>query len=78
MAKKFLIPSAKNESLSSCDHCLAKNNIGFPLVADLRIKLELVHSIVYGPMDMETLGENRYFITFIDDILRRYGFIFLY
>ena len=34
-------------------------------------KLELVHSDVYGLMDMETLRGNKYFFTFIDDPTRK-------
>lgn len=37
--------------------------------------LDLVHSDICGPMQVESIGKNRYFITFIDDKTRR---IFLY
>ena len=30
-------------------------------------KLELIHSDVYGPMQTNSLGGKRYFVTFIDD-----------
>lgn len=32
--------------------------------------LELVHSDVYGPMQVTTIGGNKYFLTFIDDHTR--------
>ena len=30
-------------------------------------KLELIHSDVCGPLQVESIGESRYFITFVDD-----------
>ncbi len=30
-------------------------------------KLQLVHSNVYGPVQTESIGGQRYFVTFIDD-----------
>ena len=40
-------------------------------------KLELVHSDVYGPMDMETLRGSKYFSPLLMILLGRYGFICL-
>ena len=34
-------------------------------------KLELVYSDVCGPMDVETLEGNKYFVTFIDDATKK-------
>jgi hypothetical protein len=31
--------------------------------------LEVVHSDVCGPFDVNSLGGNRYFITFVDDYM---------
>ena len=33
--------------------------------------LELVYSDVCGPFEVESLGGNRYFVTFIDDASRK-------
>ena len=38
--------------------------------------LEIIHTDVCGPMNIEAHGGYRYFLTFIDD-LGRYGYIFL-
>ena len=38
--------------------------------------LEIVHTDVCGPMNVEVRGEYRYFLTFTDD-LSRYGYIYL-
>ena len=74
LARKFLIPLAKNESLSSCDYCLIgkQHRISFSSKSKNKLeKLELVCSNVCGSMDLETFGGNRYFITFIDDATRK-------
>ena len=73
LARNFLIPLAKNESLSSCDHCLVgkQHKVSFNSRYKKLKKLELVHSNVCGPMDVETLGGNKHFITFIDDATRK-------
>ena len=73
LARKSLIPLAKNESLSSCDHCLVgkQHRVSFGRKSKKLEKLELVYSDVCGPMDVETLEGNRYFVTFIDDATRK-------
>ena len=38
--------------------------------------LSLVHTDIYGPMNMSTRGGYNYFIIFTDD-LSRYGYIYL-
>lgn len=34
-------------------------------------KLEIIYSNVYGPIVPETLGGNKYFVTFVDDFSRK-------
>ena len=38
--------------------------------------MEIIHTDVCGPMNIEARGGYRYFLTFIDD-LSRYGYIYL-
>ena len=79
LARKSLIPLAKNESLFSCDHCLIgkQHRVSFSNISKEKLeKLELVYSNVCGLMDVKTLRGNKYFVTFIDDATRRYGFIY--
>ena len=38
--------------------------------------MEIIHTDVCGPMNIEACGEYCYFLTFTDD-LRRYGYIYL-
>ena len=63
LARKFLIPLAKNESLSSCDHSLVRKqrSVSFSSISKKNLKkLELVCSDVSGPMEMETLRGNKH------------------
>ena len=34
-------------------------------------KLELVHTDVWGPASVESIGNSRYYVTFIDDSTRK-------
>ena len=38
--------------------------------------LQLVHSVVYGPLSVRARGGYEYFVTFIDDY-SRYGYVYL-
>ena len=51
LVRKFLIPLAKNEFVSSCDHCLVgkQHRVSFSSKSKKKFeKLELVHSDVCG------------------------------
>ena len=70
LATKFLIPLAKNEFLSFGDQCLVRkqHRVSFNNRSRKKLdNLELVYSDVCGPIDVETLGGNIYFVAFIDD-----------
>lgn len=74
LAGKTLIPVDTTISLDPCDHCLAgkQHRASFSRKSTRRQgKLELVHSDVCGPIEVESLGGNRYFVTFIDDATRK-------
>ena len=70
LAKKSLIPFAKGTSLNPCNFCLLgkqyRVSFNIPSTRKLNV-LDLVYSNVCGPIDVETLGDNKYFVTFIDD-----------
>ena len=61
----------KITELSFCEGCLAGKMCQkpFPTVAEIRSKrkLQLVHSDVCGPMQTQSIGGAKYFVTFIDD-----------
>ena len=61
----------KNESLRDCIDCAKgkQTRSPFPKVSARRAEelFELIHSDVCGPMPHPSLGNGRYFVTFIDD-----------
>ena len=64
----------KITELSFCEGCLAGKMCRkpFPTVGEIRSthKLQLVHSDVCGPMQIQSIGGAKYFLTFIDDYTR--------
>ena len=80
MAKKSLIPFAKGTSLNPCEFCLfgKQHRVSFNIPSTRKPNvLDLVYSDVYGPIDVETLGGNKYFVTFIDDASQKVWFYVL-
>ena len=79
LAKKSLIPFAKGTILSPCDNCLFGKHHRVSFYTSGKKKdnlLELVYSDVCGPIKVESLGGNKYFLTFIDDASCKCGYIF--
>jgi hypothetical protein len=63
-----------------CEHCIygKQNWVRFPSGAT-REKgiLELIHSDVFGPVPVPSLGKFVYYVSFIDDFLRNTWIYFL-
>ena len=63
---------AKEKSSNACDYCLfGKQHREVSFQKNSTRKLELVYSDVCGPMEVDSLGGNKYFITFTNDALRK-------
>ena len=69
----------KNFDLDFCENCIYGKH---KRVRFLRVgkekkskKLELVHTNVWGPTQVSSLGGSRYYVTFIDDATRKHGLI---
>lgn len=80
LRKKKLINVDKNAALGLCNHCLfgKQHRVSFNFTSTKRSELlSLVHSDVCGPMEVESLGGSRYFMTFIDDASRKVCVYFL-
>ena len=70
LVKQSLIPMAKDKSSNSCDYCLfgKQHKATFQKNSTRKFeKLELVYFDVCEPMEVDSLGGNKYFVTFIDD-----------
>ena len=67
------------ESLDACEPCLMGKMTKTPFSGTMERAtdlLEIVHTNVCGPMNIEARGGYHYFLTFTDD-LSRYGYIYL-
>ena len=64
--------------LPICEHCLAGKAIRLPFGKVKRVtsKLQLIHSDIYGLMNVKARHDANYFIIFIDDFTR-FGHIYL-
>lgn len=63
----------EEKKLETCDVCLQgkMSVLPFPKKSErCTTKLELIHTDVWGPSRIESLGRARYFVTFIDDSTR--------
>ena len=77
--KEGPLKELKVRSLPVCESCLEgqKTKRSFSTKGE-RVKepLELIHSDVCGPLNVQARGGYEYFVTFIDDY-SRYGYIYL-
>ena len=74
-----LLESLDYESLGTCEPCLMGKMTKTPFSGSMERAtdlLEIIHTDVCGPMNVEAPGGYRYFLTFTDD-LSRYGYIYL-
>ncbi|CAH9135249.1 unnamed protein product [Cuscuta epithymum] len=74
LAKKEVISMGKGVALDPCEHCLfgKQHKVSFSSTRKNHSELlSLVHSDVCGPIEEESLGGSRYFVTFIDDASRK-------
>ena len=72
-----LLESLDYESFDSCEPCLMGKMTKTPFSRTMERAndlLEIIHTILCGPMSVEAHGGYCYFMTFIDD-LSRYGYI---
>ena len=74
LAKQTLIPMAKDKLSNPCDYCLfgKQHKASFLKNSTRKIeKLELVYYDVCRPIEVDLLGGNKYFVTFIDNASRK-------
>jgi len=74
-----LLESLDYESFDTCEPCLMGKMTKTPFSGTMERAtnlLEIIHTDVCGPMNVEARGGYRCFLTFRDD-LSRYGYIYL-
>ncbi|KAJ0436933.1 putative RNA-directed DNA polymerase [Helianthus annuus] len=81
LAQKGKFPDLKKVETELCESCVLGKQKRVTFVKTGRTpkaqKLELVHSDVYGPTSVSSLGGSRYYVTFIDDSTRKVWVYFL-
>ena len=79
---KGMVEGMSNNSLDFdfCENCVCgkQNRVSYPF-GSKRAKqiLELMHSDVFGPMKVPSLGKSVYYVSFIDDFSRNIRIYFL-
>nr|GFD31001.1 retrovirus-related Pol polyprotein from transposon TNT 1-94 [Tanacetum cinerariifolium] len=75
LSKMNVLSGVHDINLKKCSHCLAGKQTRRAFKSRLSFRMEnildLVHSNICGPMKTKTLGGCSYFVTFIDDHLRK-------
>lgn len=74
LVKQGLLKGAKTGKHGFCEHCVLgkQTRVKFgTAVHNTKGILDYVHTDVWGPSKNESLGGNRWFVTFIDDFSRR-------
>ena len=74
-----LLESLDYESVDACEPCLMGKMTKTPFSGTMEQAtdlLEIIHTDVYGPMNIEARSGYHYFLTLTDD-LSRYGYIYL-
>jgi hypothetical protein len=73
--KRNLLPNLKQIDLDFCEHCVygKQKRVRFLKVGKEKKneRLELVHTYVWGPAQVSSLGGSHYYVTFIDDATRK-------
>ena len=79
MIKDGILGPLENESLPLCESCLEGKMTKRPFSAKgvrATVPLDLVHTDVYGPINVQVRGGYKYFITFTNDY-SRYVYVYL-
>jgi hypothetical protein len=73
--KRNLFPDFKQIDLDFCEHCVygKQKRVRFLKVGKEKKneRLEIVHTDVWGPAQVSSLGGSHYYVTFIDDATRK-------
>ena len=78
LAREGLLGPLAKVELPICEHCIVEKSIRKPFwkVVRATIPLQLIHSDIYGPMNVRAKHGAFYFITFIDDFTI-YAYVYL-
>ena len=81
LASKGKLPDLKSVDVGLCEDCIYGKHKRVSFSKSARTskakKLQLVHSDVWGSVLVRSLGGSRYYVTFIDDSIRKIWVYFL-
>jgi len=81
LASNEKLPNLKHVQIGLCEDCVygKQKRVSFSKAGRTpkKEKLELVHTDVWGPAPVNSLGGSRYYVTFIDDSTRKVWVYFL-
>jgi 5'-3' exoribonuclease 2 len=81
MQSRGKLPGLKSVEVDLCESCILgkQKRVNFKKArrAPAKEKLELVHTDVWGPASVSSIGGKQYFVTFIDDHSRKVWVYFL-
>jgi hypothetical protein len=81
MQSRGKLPGLKSVEVDFCESCILgkQKRVSFKKAgrAPAKEKLELVHTDVWGPASVSSIGGKQYFVTFIDDHSRKVWVYFL-
>ena len=78
LVKNEILPNLDFTNLNVCVDCIKGKQTKYTKKGATRSTqlLEIIHTDICGPFDVNSLNKEKYFITFIDDF-SRYGFVYL-
>ena len=78
LVAKGALEGLKSVDMGLCESCVMgkQKRVSFTKTPrePKRVWLEMVHTDVWGPSPVSSLGGSRFYVTFIDDSAGRYGF----
>ncbi|GKF07134.1 retrovirus-related pol polyprotein from transposon TNT 1-94, partial [Tanacetum coccineum] len=81
LASKGRIPDLQKAVVGFCEPCVLgkQKKVRFVKSGNTRKlqRLELVHTDIYGPIFVASIGESRYYVTFVDDNSKKVWVYFL-
>ncbi|KAL2231966.1 UNVERIFIED_CONTAM: Retrovirus-related Pol polyprotein from transposon TNT 1-94 [Sesamum indicum] len=81
LKSKGRLPELKSVEVSHCEHCVfgKQKRVSFLTTGRTprKEKLELVHTDLWGPAPVSSLGGSTYYMTFVDDSTRKVWVYFL-
>ncbi|KAL2248265.1 UNVERIFIED_CONTAM: Retrovirus-related Pol polyprotein from transposon TNT 1-94 [Sesamum indicum] len=81
LKSKGRLPELKSVEVGHCEHCVFGKQKRVSFLTTRRTprkeKLELVHTDLWGPAPVSSLGGSTYYMTFVDDSTRKVWVYFL-